>query len=92
MVREIFWDTETKFENTRKLLHYNERFWICDLTAGKRKNPPNNCNFLMTISAINWNGFPSPCCGLYVEKFDFGNAFYSASRLIWNNHKYGQTR
>ena len=92
MGREIFWDAESRFENTRKWLPYDERFCIYDLTTGKRKDPPNTCNFLWTISAINWNGSVSPCCGLYVEKFDFGNVFCSGFKTIWNNDNYRLAR
>lgn len=92
MGREIFWDGETRFKSTRKWLPRNERFCIYDLTTGKRKNPPNTCNFLWTQSAINWNGSVSPCCGLYDEKYDFGNAFCTGFKNIWNNDKYRQAR
>jgi MoaA/NifB/PqqE/SkfB family radical SAM enzyme len=92
MGSEIFWDSKTRFEKTRKWLPLNERFCPYDLTTGKRKHQNSSCHFLWTQSAINWNGSVSPCCGLYVEKYDFGNAFCKGFRSIWNNDKYRQAR
>jgi MoaA/NifB/PqqE/SkfB family radical SAM enzyme len=92
MGREIFWNSKARFENTRKWLPHNERFCIYDLATGERKNPPNTCNYLWTQSAINWNGSVSPCCGLYDEKFDFGNTLPLGFKSIWNNSKYRQAR
>jgi MoaA/NifB/PqqE/SkfB family radical SAM enzyme len=92
MGREIFWDDKTRFEKTAKWLPRNEKFCVYDLTTGARKNRPKTCNFLWIQSAINWNGSVSPCCALYDEKYDFGNAFDISFTKVWNNDKYRQAR
>ena len=92
MGREIFWDDRTRFEKTEKWLPRNEKFCTYDLATGTRKNRHNMCNFLWVQSAINWNGSVSPCCALYDEKYDFGNAFDISFKNVWNNDKYQQAR
>jgi radical SAM protein with 4Fe4S-binding SPASM domain len=92
MGREIFWNDETRIRNTAKWLPRNEKFRIYDLSKGKRKNRPKSCSFLWVQSAINWNGSVSPCCALYEEKYDFGNAFKTGFKHVWNNDKYRQAR
>lgn len=92
MGRQIFWDDKTRIEKAASWLPSDEEFCVYDLTTGKRKNPPKTCNFLWVQSAINWNGSVSPCCALYDEKYDFGNAFTIGFKNIWNNDKYRQAR
>lgn len=92
MGREIFWDDKMRLEKTAKWLPRNEKFHIYDLATGMRKNRPKTCNFLWVQSAINWNGSVSPCCALYDEKYDFGNAFDISFKNVWNNDKYQQAR
>jgi len=92
MGREIFWNDKTRIEKTAKWLPRNEKFCIYDLTAGKKKSQRRTCNFLWVQAAINWNGSVSPCCALYDEKYDFGNAFCIGFKSVWNNDKYRQAR
>jgi radical SAM protein with 4Fe4S-binding SPASM domain len=92
MGREIFWDDKMRIENAAKWLPFNEKYRIYDLSKGKRKNRSETCYFLWVQSTINWNGSVSPCCALYEEKYDFGNAFEIGFKHIWNNDKYRQAR
>jgi MoaA/NifB/PqqE/SkfB family radical SAM enzyme len=92
MGREIFWDDKTRFEKTIKWLPHNEKFCDYDLTTGERTHRSTMCPFLWFQSAINWNGSVSPCCALYDEKYDFGNAFIVSFKTVWNNDKYRQAR
>jgi radical SAM protein with 4Fe4S-binding SPASM domain len=92
MGRELFWDDKTRFEKTKNWLPRNEKFCVYDSTSGERKIRSNTCNFLWVQSAINWNGSVSPCCALYDEKYDFGNAFDTDFKHVWNNDKYRQAR
>ena len=92
MGREIFWDDKMRLEKTKRWLPRNEKYRIYNLVTGKRKNTPKTCNFLWIQSVINWNGSASPCCALYDEKYDFGNAFDINFKSIWNNDKYQQAR
>jgi radical SAM protein with 4Fe4S-binding SPASM domain len=92
MGREIFWDDKTKIERTADWLPKNENFLMYDLATHKRKIKPRTCNFLWVQAAINWNGSVSPCCALYEEKYDFGNAFSDGFMQVWNNNKYRQAR
>jgi radical SAM protein with 4Fe4S-binding SPASM domain len=92
MGREIFWNDKTKIERTADWLPKNENFLLYDLATCERKSKPRTCNFLWVQAAINWNGSVSPCCALYEEKYDFGNAFNEGFMHVWNNSKYQQAR
>jgi MoaA/NifB/PqqE/SkfB family radical SAM enzyme len=92
MGREIFWDDKTRLEKTAKWLPRDEKFCVYDLATGKRKKRSKTCNFLWVQSTINWNGSVSPCCALYDEQYDFGNAFDISFKNVWNNDKYRQAR
>jgi len=42
--------------------------------------------------AINWNGEVFPCCAVYGDNFNFGDASKDTIRKIWNNQKYRAAR
>lgn len=42
--------------------------------------------------AINWNGEVFPCCAVYGDNFNFGDANNDAIKKIWNNQKYRVAR
>ncbi len=92
MGRELFWDGKTKIEKNANWLPRNELFLRYDLKTGKHKNRPKMCRYLWRESVINPNGSVSPCCVLYDEKYDFGNAFDISFKHVWNNDKYQQAR
>ena len=61
--------------------------------AGGPLLEPKTCLFLWTHAVINWNGSVSGCCGVWPEKFDFGNAFEEGSFLkIWNGKNFRKAR
>ncbi|MCJ7760399.1 radical SAM protein [Candidatus Bathyarchaeota archaeon] len=94
MGREIFWSDEMRTENLRHWLPNDETFCSYDRITGKRRKSRvvGKCNFLWVQAAINWNGSVSPCCAVYEEKYDFGNAFDNRFMKIWNNQKYRAAR
>lgn len=60
---------------------------------GRKLVKPKNCLFLWTQGVINWNGSVSGCCGIYPEKFDFGNVFEEGGFMkVWNNKKFQYAR
>jgi len=92
MGREILWSDEARTENLRRWLPNNEEFCAYDRLTKKKKKPSKTCSFLWVQAAINWNGSVSPCCAVYDEEYDFGNAFEEGFKKIWNNEKYRTAR
>jgi MoaA/NifB/PqqE/SkfB family radical SAM enzyme len=56
------------------------------------KNPAAICKWLWNQAAINWNGSVSPCSGVYLEQYDFGNCFESSLKEVWNGLPFQQAR
>jgi radical SAM protein with 4Fe4S-binding SPASM domain len=57
-----------------------------------KKNSLTKCLFLTTTMVINANGSVSPCCGVYDEKWDFGNVLTDGVFHVWNNKDYQKAR
>jgi MoaA/NifB/PqqE/SkfB family radical SAM enzyme len=52
----------------------------------------NSCNLLWKQAFIHPNGSVSPCCGVWDEKYSFGNCFKTNFIDVWNNEKYIKSR
>jgi radical SAM protein with 4Fe4S-binding SPASM domain len=42
--------------------------------------------------AVNWNGLVFPCCAVFEEKYNFGDASRDSIKSIWNNDKFVSAR
>jgi len=42
--------------------------------------------------SLNWNGEVFPCCAVYGDNFNFGDANQDSIKKIWNTQKYRQAR
>ncbi|MFH1692425.1 MAG: radical SAM protein [Candidatus Omnitrophota bacterium] len=73
-------------------LPVNEQYSRYDYKKLQRKNAGSSCFFLKTTMIINADGSASPCCGVYDEKWDFGNVFKDGVMGVWNNKRYQQAR
>ena len=50
------------------------------------------CKGLWQSITVNSDGGVSPCCGLYDEKYDFGNLLKEPFTKVWNNQFYQASR
>jgi MoaA/NifB/PqqE/SkfB family radical SAM enzyme len=90
---ELCQSDKEKMIGSKKWLPTSDSMSRFDYKKGKKKIKPRNCIFLWTQGTINWNGSVSPCCAVYDEAYDFGNAFEVNSFLeIWNNNKFQKAR
>lgn len=62
-----------------------------DLKKCKRRMKFRSCAFLWTHFVVNWDCSVSPCCGVYNQKHDFGNAKEGVLK-VWNNEKFKRAR
>lgn len=92
MGAEIYIDDQKKVNSIKNWLPTKSKYSRYDYENKKRKTIKKNCHFLWATSVINWNGSVSPCCAIYNEGEDFGNAFEAGFRKIWNNPKYRLAR
>lgn len=93
MGTELYQSDKDKIMGSNKWLPTDDSMSRFDYRKGKKKFRPRNCIFLWTQGTINWNGSVSPCCAVYDESCDFGNAFEANSFLkIWNNDKFKDAR
>ncbi len=86
---------EQKFQNVENWLPKNEKYSRFDLKnkTKKKKYKLKSCLFLWTQASINSDGSVSPCCGVYDQKDDFGNAFLDGGFMkVWNNKTYQKAR
>jgi len=88
MGKEIYVTDKEKVESTKDWLPENEKYSRYDYEKKSRRLKKKYCHFLWTVSVINWNGSVSPCCSIYDEGEDFGNAFKQGFKKIWNSEKY----
>ena len=91
MGKELLFDNDEQFKNVSKWLPTNESFSYYDYEK-RRKKKTRNCRWLWMKSTINWNGSVSPCCGVWHEKYDFGNIRDNSFKAIWNSAKYREAR
>ncbi|NQT18588.1 MAG: radical SAM protein [Planctomycetes bacterium] len=90
--QEIFQTDEEKMENSKQWLPEDEKLSRFDYGKKKKVITNANCKYLWSMPSINPDGSLSPCCGVYPEKYDFGNVLESGFAAIWNNKKYVAAR
>lgn len=89
---EIFQSDEEKLEKSGKWLPKDEKLSRFDYNKKEKKIRKKSCIFLWSMPVINPNGSVSPCCAVYPEKYDFGNAFRKGIMSIWNGKGYVSSR
>ena len=89
---EIFQSDEEKIEKGKEWLPKDEKLSRFDYKKKEKKVKKKSCIFLWSMPVINPNGSVSPCCAVYPEKYDFGNAFKEGLMKVWNNENYTASR
>jgi radical SAM protein with 4Fe4S-binding SPASM domain len=92
MGNEILMNDSKKVVSIKSWLGENKEHHRYDIDEKKRKIKPSRCSFIKTTMVINADGSVSPCCGVYDQKWDFGNIFEDKLINIWNNKKYTTAR
>ncbi len=92
LAKEIYEEDRKRIEETAFWLPSDEKLSRYDYSEKRRKLLRKYCYYLWLVSVVNANGSVSPCCGVYFEKEDFGNAFKGGFKRIWNNEKYVAAR
>jgi len=92
MGKEIFESDQQKIEKSREWLPKDEKLSRFNYKNRQKKVRKRSCIFLWSMPVVNSNGSVSPCCSVYPEKFDFGNAFRDGLLKVWNNRFYTSSR
>jgi len=95
MGSELHMSDAQKYENAKPWLPKNEEYsrFNAKTHTKKKKYKLKSCLFLWTQASINSDGSVSPCCGVYDQKDDFGNAFLDGGFMkVWNNKTYQKAR
>ena len=92
MGMEPLLNDKEKIESIKEWLPREKKHSRYNYEAKKKSNHLSKCLFLTTTMVINANGSVSPCCGVYDEKWDFGNVLEDGVFHVWNNKKYQQAR
>jgi radical SAM protein with 4Fe4S-binding SPASM domain len=92
MGKEPFLNDKEKVESITEWLPREKKYSRYNYETEKKNNHLSRCLFLTTTMVINANGSVSPCCGVYDEKWDFGNVFEDGVFHVWNNMKYQEAR
>lgn len=90
--KEIFQSDEEKIKNSKEWLPENEKLSRFDYKKKEKKIKKKSCMFLWSMPVVNPDGSVSPCCAVYPERHDFGNAFKEGLMNIWNNERYVASR
>lgn len=89
MATEVLMNNEKQFEAAKTFLPKDEGYSMYNYSKKEKKNIRNDdCIWLWSQAAVNWNGSVSPCCAIWHEKFDFGNIQEKSFKEIWNGSKY----
>lgn len=92
MGQEVIEGRAKQIQKDFKWLPKNEKYSRYDYTKKQSKHLEETCRWLWTRVVINANGSVSPCCAIWEEKFDFGNAYDAGLMAVWNNKKYQKAR
>lgn len=92
MGNELLMSDQEKVDSIQEWLPTQEKHSRYNYKTKTKKNPLSKCLFQTTTMVINANGSVSPCCGIYDEKWDFGNALQDGVFNVWNNEKYQHAR
>jgi len=92
MGKEVSEDRQTQISKDFRWLPKDEKYSRYNYKKKQNKYFEKTCRWLWTKTVVNWNGSVSPCCAIWEEEFDFGNAFESGLMAVWNNEKYQKAR
>ncbi|MDO8527724.1 MAG: radical SAM protein [Deltaproteobacteria bacterium] len=92
MGMELLMNDAEKIESAKAWLPTQDKHSRYNYKTKAKKNPLSKCLFQTTTMVVNANGSVSPCCGVYDEKWDLGNALKDGVFNVWNNPKYQQAR
>lgn len=70
----------------------NSQYSAYDKHKFKTKKQLQSCRRLWQEICINWDGKVFPCCGVYEERYNFGDASKQSIKKIWNNSFFVRAR
>lgn len=76
----------------RKWFPKTNKYQWYSLSRFTNKNRIRNCHWLWMKTVVNANGSVSPCCSIWEESKDFGNAYTDGILSVWNNDNYQTAR
>ena len=92
MGNEVTADRTKQIKKDFSWLPRNEKLSRYNYSKKQNRYFEKTCRWLWTKLVVNWNGSVSPCCAIWEEKFDFGNAFDEGLMAIWNGYMYQAAR
>lgn len=71
-----------------------KNYWLgYQITSQKGETEPASaCYFLWASFNISPNGLVFPCCGIYEDRYAFGNLNKDSANTIWNNQNFKSAR
>lgn len=92
MGKETHNDRKMEIKNHLKWFPKIKNFQRYNLSRFTNRKVVRNCYWLWMKTVVNSNGSVSPCCAVWDESQDFGNAFKTGVLNIWNGKKYQEAR
>ena len=88
----IFQSDAQRIDQGRQWLPDDQTLTWFDYEQKKRVDANKSCKFPWSMPVISPTGSVAPCCGVYPERFDFGNALADGFMTVWNNSRYVASR
>ena len=89
---DIFQSDEEKIASSWEWLPEDQGLSWFDYETRKKVTRNKSCKFPWSMPAVNPDGSLSPCCGVYPEKYDFGNVLHQGFAAVWNGPQYVASR
>jgi radical SAM protein with 4Fe4S-binding SPASM domain len=92
MKDEILMPHSQAIEKDKDWIPDNPNYSAYDKENNTTKKIIKTCRKPWQEISVNWNGLVLPCCAVYEEKYNFGNAGRNNVKDIWNNSSYVEAR
>jgi radical SAM protein with 4Fe4S-binding SPASM domain len=92
MKDEILTSHKETIERDKNWIPDNPEYSAYDKVNCTAKRIIKTCRKPWQEISINWNGLVFPCCAVYGEKYNFGDAGKDSIQNIWNNPKFISAR
>jgi radical SAM protein with 4Fe4S-binding SPASM domain len=92
MKDEILKSHKEVIERDKNWIPDNPEYSAYDKANCAAKKIIKTCRKPWQEITINWNGLVFPCCAVYGEKYNFGDARKDSIKYIWNNPRFISAR